>query len=179
MASVTLRNQTQGHCNVKLIYQGRTYDNVIASEVQKLRKSDIIEPSSSPWRAQVLVTTNQRHKKRMVIDYYQTITKYTYLDAYRQKRVDDRAEKVSQYEYFSSLDLQSASHQILLKQNEKPFTAFDVAGNLYQFKRIPFGVTNAVSCLQRITDYHHQGRSIGHICIRGQHNHLWTLKEST
>lgn len=228
MASVTLRNQTQGHCNVKLVYQGRQYDNVklsllpnacsdvilghdflnrhselkmpllgedppfkvcgmtaanvetpslfanlspdckpiatksrrhpvadeqfIATEVKELLKSDIIEPSSSPWRAQVLVTTNERHKKRMVIDYSQTINKYTYLDAYPQKRVDDLVEKVSQYKHFSTLDLQSAYHQIPLKENEKPFTAFEAAGNLYQFKRIPFGVTNGVSSFQRVID---------------------------
>ena len=35
----------------------------IDSEIQHLLKEDIIEPSTSPWRAQVIVTSNERHKK--------------------------------------------------------------------------------------------------------------------
>ena len=44
-------------------------ERFIEPEVRKLLKEGIIEPSSSPWRAQVLVTSGDRHKKRLVIDY--------------------------------------------------------------------------------------------------------------
>lgn len=124
----------------------------IQTEIQQLLKQNIIEPSNSPWRAQVLVTTNERHKKRMVIDYSQTINRYTYLDAYPLPRVDDLVEKVSRYTVFSTLDLQSAYHQIPILEKEKPYTAFEACGKLYQFRRIPFGVTNGVACFQRTID---------------------------
>ena len=45
----------------------------ITDEVSRLLEEDIIEPSKSPWRAQVLVTSNENHKKRMVVDYSQLI----------------------------------------------------------------------------------------------------------
>ena len=35
----------------------------IDSEIRKLLEAGIIEPSTSPWRAQVLVTKNERQKK--------------------------------------------------------------------------------------------------------------------
>ena len=124
----------------------------IDNEVQRLLKEDIIEPCQSPWRAQVLVTSPEGHKKRMVIDYSQTINKFTPLDAYPQKKVDELVEKVSQYTYYSTLDLKSAYHQVPIKEEEKQFTAFEASGNLYQFKRIPFGVTNGVACFQRVID---------------------------
>ena len=38
-----------------------TDELLIQQEVQQLLKEGIIEPSSSPWRAQVIVTTNERH----------------------------------------------------------------------------------------------------------------------
>ena len=41
----------------------------IRGELEKLLESNIIEPCHSPWRAQVLVTRDEHHKKRMVIDY--------------------------------------------------------------------------------------------------------------
>ena len=45
----------------------------IDNEVGHLLSEGIIEASTSPWRAQVLVTSNERHKRRMVIDYSRTI----------------------------------------------------------------------------------------------------------
>ena len=48
----------------------------ISNEIKKLLADDVIEPSTSPWRAQVMVTKNDNnHKKRMCIDYSQTINK--------------------------------------------------------------------------------------------------------
>ncbi|MGL4482017.1 MAG: RNase H-like domain-containing protein, partial [Lactococcus garvieae] len=122
----------------------------IESEVRRLLDEDIIETSDSPWRAQVLVTSNERHKRRMVIDYSQTINQFTYLDAYPVPRIDELIEKISTYEVYSTLDLRSAYHQIPMIDDEKKFTAFEACGQLYQFKRIPFGVTNGVACFQRV-----------------------------
>ena len=45
----------------------------IGEEVKRLLKLDIIEPSKSPWRAQVLVDRNEGKKPRMVIDYSRTV----------------------------------------------------------------------------------------------------------
>ena len=127
-------------------------NDFIEKEVNSLLNEGIIEPSKSPWRAQVLVTSSENHKRRMVVDYSQTVNKFTNLDAYPQKRVDELVEKVSQYSLFSTFDLKSAYHQIPIKEEEKKYTAFEAAGNLYQFTRIPFGVTNGVACFQRVID---------------------------
>jgi len=53
----------------------------IQNEVGKLLEAGIIEPSS-PWRAQVLVTKDERHKRRLVIDYSRTVNRFAYQDAY-------------------------------------------------------------------------------------------------
>lgn len=126
--------------------------NFINNEVQRLLEADIIEPSNSPWRAQVVVTKNENHKKRLVFDYSETVNKFTQLDAYPLPRIDDLVNKIAQYKVFSSIDLKSAYHQIPLKDADKPFTAFEANGGLYQFKRMPLGVTNGVSCFQRSVD---------------------------
>ena len=51
-------------------------------EVTRLLEEGIIEPSLSPWRAQVLVTKDSKTHKRLVIDYSQTINRFTHLDAF-------------------------------------------------------------------------------------------------
>jgi transposase InsO family protein len=122
----------------------------ISLEVQQLLREGIIEPSDSPWRAQVLVTKNTRQKKRLVIDYSQTINKFTHLNAYPLPRIDDLVQKIACYRVFSALDLKSAYHQIPIRLEDKPYTAFEADGRLYQFCRLPFGLTNAVSCFQKV-----------------------------
>ena len=124
----------------------------IQSETQRLLADGVIEPSTSPWRAQVVVTVNERQKKRMVIDYSQTINRFTLLDAYPLPRIDDVVNKVSKYRHFSTLDLKSAYHQIPIHEADKMYTAFQSGQNLYQFCRLPFGVTNGVACFQRVMD---------------------------
>ena len=98
------------------------------------------------------MTSNDRHKKRMVVDYSQTINRYTMLDAYPLPNIESMIQRIAQYEVFSTLDLKSAYHQIAIKPCEKIYTAFEANGKLYQFQRIPFGVTNGVSSFQRAID---------------------------
>ena len=121
----------------------------IDSEVSRLLKEGIIEPSNSPWRAQVVVTKDENHKKRLVLDYSQTINRFTILDAFPLPRINDMINDIAQYRVFSTIDLRSAYHQVPLKTEDKPFTAFEARNNLYQFTRLPFGVTNGVACFQR------------------------------
>ena len=110
----------------------------------------IIERSRSPWRAQVVVASDDNHKKRLVIDYSQTINRFTELDAYPLPNINDFVNNVARYKVFSSIDLKSAYHQVPLCNSDRPYTGFEADGALYQFKRIPFGVTNGPSCFQRI-----------------------------
>jgi hypothetical protein len=124
----------------------------IKDEVSRLLSDDIIEPSHSPWRAQLLVCSPENHKRRLVVDYSRTINKFTQLDAYPLPKMDEIALKVSQYKVYSALDLRSAYHQIPLRESDREYTAFEADGKLYHFKRIPFGVTNGVSAFQRVMD---------------------------
>lgn len=125
----------------------------IKEEIEKLLSEGIIEESKSPWRAQVLIIKNDTHKKRLVIDYSQTINRYTQLDAYPLPNMEELISKIAKNLFFSAIDLKNAYHQVPILSEEKHYTAFEALGNLYQFRRIPFGVTNGVSSFQRTIDW--------------------------
>ena len=124
----------------------------IKVEVRKLLNEQIIEPFYLPWRAQVLVARDGRHKPRMVVDYSQTVNRCTLLDAHPLPNINEQISEIAKWNVFSTLDLKSAYYQIPLCPADRPFTAFEADGRLYQYTRLPFVVTNGVSCFQRIVD---------------------------
>ena len=124
----------------------------IKQEVERLLSEGIIEKSNSPWRAQLFVAGGGNQKKRLVVDYSETINRFTLLDAYPLPRIDDMLNNIAQYEVFSTVDLKTAYHQLELPESDREYTAFEANGGLYHFTRLPFGVTNGVSCFQREMD---------------------------
>ncbi|XP_068222852.1 uncharacterized protein [Palaemon carinicauda] len=102
----------------------------VKTEIGRMLQKGIIRPSQSPWRAQVLITAGHNHRKRMVIDYSQTINRFTELDAYPLPRIDETVNNVSRYKVFSTLDLKSAYHQVPIREDEKLYTAFEASGKL-------------------------------------------------
>ena len=121
----------------------------IDMEVERLLLEGIIVPSRSPWRAQALVVP-QGAKRRLVIDYSQTINRFTRLNAYPLPGIREMVEKISKYKIFTSIDLRSAYHQIPIMEKEQKFTAFEASGRLFHFLRVPFGLTNGVACFQQV-----------------------------
>ena len=124
----------------------------IKNQISSLLEEGLIQRSHSPRRAQGLIVKDelQRHKKRMCTDYSQTINLFTDLDAYPLPRIDDMINKLSQYKVFSTYDLKSAYHQIPLKESKRKYTTFEGLGDLYEFRVLPFGMTNGVPSFQRI-----------------------------
>lgn len=136
--------------------KSRKFNNVdssfIQDEIRRMLQDGIIEPSSSPWRAQVHIVkdSGKNNKRRLVIDYSRTINKFTYLDAYPSPKIEDLVHKIASYKVFSTIDLKSAYHCVPLHKDDKIFTAFEANNQLYQFTRLSFGLTNGVSCFQRV-----------------------------
>ena len=106
----------------------------INQEVTKLLSEGIIEPTITPWRAQIVVSKDpsNRHKKRLCIDYSQTINQYTELDAYPLPRIDDMINNLYYtIQSFPTFDLKSAYHQVAIKESDRKFTGFEANGRLY------------------------------------------------
>ena len=155
-------------------------NDFISKEVSRLLRDGVIEKSKSPWRAQVHIAKNLNHKKRLTVDFSQTINRFTQLDAYPVPRIDDLVNKIAQYKVFSTVDLKSAYHQVPISVEDAPYTAFEAGGGLYQFKRLPFGVTNGVAIFQRAMDTFIESNSLSstyayldniYICGKDQKEH--------
>ena len=97
-------------------------------------REDIIEHSTSPRRAQVVVKTPTLYnKKRLCIYYSQTINQHTEVDAYSLRRIDDMITNLAKYRIFSTFDVKNAYHQFSITDSDKKYTGFEANGRLYQF----------------------------------------------
>ena len=116
----------------------------------------------------------------MTVDYKSTINRFTQLDAYPVPRIDDLIQKIAQFGVYSEVDLKSAYYQVPIPEEDAPYTAFEAGGGLYQYKRLPFGVTNGVAIFQRAMDSFIEANSLNatyayldniYICGKNQEEH--------
>ena len=104
---------------VKRRHHSKADQAFISDQISQLLEDDMIEPSTSPWLAQMVVVKNENRKKRMCVNCSQTVNKFTHLDVYPLPSIQNIISKVSQYKWFSTLDLKSAYHQVILRPDEK------------------------------------------------------------
>ena len=60
--------------------------------------------------------------------------------------------EIAKYCLSSKLYLKNAYHQAPFCKADCPYTAFEAGGKLYNFKRMPFNITNGVTRFQRILE---------------------------
>ena len=125
----------------------------INTELDKLLKEGIVEPSSSPWSSPIiLVKKSDGVSWRFVVD-YRKVNNSTEKDSYPLPYISATLDKLRDARYLSSLDIKSAYFQVPLAESSRPITAFTVPGRgLFQFCRLPMGLSNAPATWQRLID---------------------------
>ena len=81
---------------------------------------------------------------------YRALNKITIPNRYPIPRIDDLLDKLQGSKVFSSLDLCSAYQQVKLNESDYQKTAFRTPFGLYEYKVLPFGLTNAPSAFMSI-----------------------------
>ena len=111
-------------------------------QLQDLLAKGLVRPSCSPFGAPVLFVKKKDGSLRMCCD-YRALNKATIKNAFPLPRIDDLLDKLGGAKLFSSMDLTNAYMQFRLCEEECERTAFKTPFGLYEFRVIPFGVTNA------------------------------------
>ncbi|GKC65811.1 putative reverse transcriptase domain-containing protein [Tanacetum coccineum] len=114
----------------------------LLEQLQELSDKSFIRPSSSPWGASVLFVKKKDGSFRMCID-YRELNKLTVKNRYPLPRIDDLFDQLQGSSVYSKIDLRSGYHQLRVREEDIPKTAFKTRYGHYEFQVMPFGLTNA------------------------------------
>ncbi|GJR90196.1 putative reverse transcriptase domain-containing protein [Tanacetum coccineum] len=114
----------------------------LSKQLQELSEKGFIRPSLSPWGAPVLFVEKKDGSFRMCID-YRELNKLTIKNRYPLPRIDDLFDQLQGSSVYSKIDLRSGYHQLRIREEDIPITAFRTRYGHYEFQVMPFGLTNA------------------------------------
>ncbi|KAL0822205.1 hypothetical protein ABMA28_004335 [Loxostege sticticalis] len=114
-----------------------------------LLKNGIIRHSNSPYASPALLVDKGSGGKRLCVDYRQ-LNKITVKEKYPMPIIEDLIDRLQGCKYFTSLDLKSGYHQIKIKPEAIPKTAFITPDGHFEYLRMPFGLSNGPSVFQRL-----------------------------
>ncbi|GKB54556.1 putative reverse transcriptase domain-containing protein [Tanacetum coccineum] len=114
----------------------------LSEQLKELSDKGFIRPSSSPWGAPVLFVKKKDGSFRMCID-YRELNKLTAKNRYPLPRIDDLFDQLQGSSVYSKIDLRSGYHQLRVREEDIPKTAFRTRYGHYEFQVMPFGLTNA------------------------------------
>ena len=121
---------------------------ILKERLTKYLENNIISPSDSPWGAPVLWVPKKTGGLRMCID-WRRLNQRTVRDNYVLPRIDDLLDRLSTAKFFTAIDLQSMYHQLRIKKEDRPKTAFVTRYGSFEFNVVSFGFTNAPALAQR------------------------------
>ncbi|GJX67426.1 putative reverse transcriptase domain-containing protein [Tanacetum coccineum] len=114
----------------------------LSNQLQELADRGFIQPSTSPWGALVLFVKKKDGSFKMCID-YQELNKLTVKNHYPLPRIDDLFDQLQGSSVYTKIDLRSGYHQLRVRDEDIPKTAFRTRYRHYEFQVMPFGLTNA------------------------------------
>eukprot|EP00918_Siedleckia_nematoides_P102855 GHVU01224582.1.p1 GENE.GHVU01224582.1~~GHVU01224582.1.p1 ORF type:complete len:1078 (+),score=119.63 GHVU01224582.1:223-3456(+) len=120
----------------------------IREQVREMEKAGIISGSASPWCSQVLLVRKKDGKQRFCID-YRRVNKKIIPSSFPIPRIEEMVNLVGGNSWYIVLDLKSGFWQLPLDEASRKVTAFMADDKLFEFNRLPFGLSLAAQAFQQ------------------------------
>ena len=110
-----------------------------------------MSPRAQHYSSPMFLVPKPRGEFRAAVD-FRLLNKRIAIESVPLPDIHSAFHWFSKARYFTTLDLNQAYHQIPLAPASKVLAAFCTDWNLYQFKRIPFGLATGAQVLTRLLD---------------------------
>lgn len=125
---------------------------ILRSHVQDLLVKGIIRPSKSDYASPAFLVPKPNGKHRLVVN-YQKLNEKVQFDCFPLPTIESALQHLSGAKVFSVIDLNMAYHQIPLTAKSRRCTAFITPFGLYEFNKLPMGISIGSQVLSREIDH--------------------------
>lgn len=120
----------------------------VKAHIHKLLEQGVIKPSHSAYASPIVLARKKDGSLRMCVDYRRLNAK-TVRDSFPLPRIEETLDSMKDAKFFSTLDLAAGYNQIAVEERDKHKTAFVTPFGLFQYERLPFGLSGAPATFQR------------------------------
>ena len=121
----------------------------VTDEIDKLLKAGVIPESHSSWSALFVVVPKGDGGKRLCVD-FRVLNAIARTGVWPMPRIKDIFAKLGKVKFFTTLNLRSGYHHIVLDDDAIKKTAFVMSLGRYEYLKVPFGVTEAPAYFQNL-----------------------------
>ena len=116
----------------------------VEDELERLEKEGIISPVEfSEWAAPIVPVMKTNGDVRICGDYKCTVNQVSKPENYPIPKTEDLLATLGGGKKFTKLDMSQAYQQLKLDEDSKKYTTINTHKGLFQYNRLPFGVSSS------------------------------------
>ena len=135
----------------------------LKKSIDSMLERGIIRHSTSEWASPIVLVRKKTGELRVCID-YRVLNDATIKDAFPIPNIEDLVYQLNLMLIATTFDLAESYNQVLVREEDRPKTAFATDWGLYECNVMSFGLTNAPATFQRMMTMI-LGSEIGKTCL--------------